>query len=142
MNQWYFTIGIWLILFMLLVGIVFGIILFIVHKVRKHNNKTIAVSIGINFALLVVVILYAFSHSTYYRYNDWAILQSDIHMVKQKYGEFDLGNIKENEKGKVAYYIYTDNGPIMPDHLKHYYYIEYDEWGVVYNVYDSCQPGG
>ena len=142
MNQWYFTIGIWLILFMLLVGIVFGIILFIVHKVRKHNNKTIAVSIGINFALLVVVILYALSHSTYYRYNDWAILQSDIHMVKQKYGEFDLGNIKENEKGKVAYYIYTDNGPIMPDHLKHYYYIEYDEWGVVYNVYDSCQPGG
>ena len=142
MNQWYFTIGIWLILFMLLVGIVFGIILFIVHKVRKHNNKTIAVSMGINFALLVVVILYALSHSTYYRYNDWAILQSDIHMVKQKYGEFDLGNIKENEKGKVAYYIYTDNGPIMPDHLKHYYYIEYDEWGVVYNVYDSCQPGG
>lgn len=142
MNQWYFTIGIWLILFMLLVGIVFGIILFIVHKVRKHNNKTIAVSIGINFALLVVVILYALSHSTYYRYNDWAILQSDIHMVKQKYGEFDLGNIKENEKGKVAYYIYTDNGPIMPDHLKHYYYIEYDEWGMVYNVYDSCQPGG
>lgn len=142
MNQWYFTIGIWLILFMLLVGIVFGIILFIVHKVRKHKNKTIAVSIGINFALLVVVILYALSHSTYYRYNDWAILQSDIHMVKQMYGEFDLGNIKENEKGKVAYYIYTDNGPIMPDHLKHYYYIEYDEWGVVYNVYDSCQPGG
>lgn len=35
----------------------------------------------------------------------------------------------------------TDNGPIMPDHLKHYY-IEYDEWGVIYNVYASCQPGG
>ena len=142
MNQWYFTIGIWLILLMMLIGIIIGIFLFIVHTGRKHNNKTIAVSIGINFALLVVVILYALSHSTYYRYNDWAILQSDIHMVKQKYGEFDLGNIKENEKGKVAYYIYTDNGPIMPDHLKHYYYIEYDEWGVVYNVYDSCQPGG
>lgn len=30
----------------------------------------------------------------------------------------------------------------MPDHLKHYYYIEYDEWGVVYNVHDSSQPGG
>ncbi len=142
MNQWYFTIGIWLILLMMLIGIIIGIFWFIVHTGRKHNNKAIAVSIGINFALLVVVILYALSHSTYYRYNDWAILQSNIHMVKQKYGEFDLGNIKENEKGKVAYYIYTDNGPIMPDHLKHYYYIEYDEWGVVYNVYDSCQPGG
>ena len=89
MNQWYFTIGILFILFMLIVGIIIG-----------------------------------------------------INMVEQKYGEFDLGEIKENEKGKVAYYIYTDNGPIMPDHLKHYYFIEYDEWGVIYNVYDSCQPGG
>ena len=142
MNQWYFTIGIQFILFMLIVGIIIGIILFIVHKVRKHDNKTTVVSMGINFVLLVVVILYALSHSTYYRYNDWAILQSNIHMVEQKYGEFDLGEIKENEKGKVAYYIYTDNGPIMPDHLKHYYYIEYDEWGVINNVYDSCQPGG
>lgn len=142
MNQWYFTIGILFILFMLIVRIIIGIILFIVHKVRKHDNKTTVVSMGINFVLLVVVILYALSHSTYYRYNDWAILQSNIHMVEQKYGEFDLGEIKENEKGKVAYYIYTDNGPIMPDHLKHYYYIEYDEWGVIYNVYDSCQPGG
>ncbi len=142
MNQWYFTIGILFILFMLILGIIIGIILFVVQKVRKHNNKTIVVSMCINFALLVAVILYALSHSTYYRYNDWFILQSNIHMVEQKYGEFDLGEIKENEKGKVAYYIYTDNGPIMPDHLKHYYYIEYDEWGVIYNVYDSCQPGG
>lgn len=127
---------------MLIVGIIIGIILFIVHKVRKHDNKTTVVSMGFNFVLLVVVILYALSHSTYYRYNDQAVLQSNIHMVEQKYGEFDLGEIKENEKGKVAYYIYTDNGPIMPDHLKHYYFIEYDEWGVIYNVYDSCQPGG
>lgn len=127
---------------MLITGIVISIILFSVQKVRKYNNKTTAVSMGINFVLLVGVILYALSHSTYYRYNDWAILQSNIHMIEQKYGEFDLGEIKENEKGKVAYYIYTDNGPIMPDHLKHYYYMEYDEWGVIYNVYDSCQPGG
>ena len=142
MNQWYFTIGIWFILLMLIVGIIIGIILFIIHKVRKQKNKTTVVSIGINIVLLVVVVLYALSHSTYYRYNDWAILQSNIRMVEQKYGAFDLGEIKENEKGKVAYYIYTDNGPIMPDHLKHYYYIEYDEWGVVCDVYDSCQPGG
>ena len=33
--------------------------------------------------------------------NDWAVLQSNIHMVEQKYGEFDLGEIKENEKGKL-----------------------------------------
>ncbi|WP_295211886.1 hypothetical protein [Ruminococcus sp.] len=63
-------------------------------------------------------------------------------MVQQKYGTFDVGTIKENQAGRVAYYIYTDNGSIMPDHLKHYYYIEYDEWGVVYKVYESSQLGG
>lgn len=141
MNQWYFHIGILFILFMLIVGIIIGIVLLAVQEFRKHN-KNIVVSIGINFVLLVVVVLYEISHSTYYGYNDWAILQSNIYMVEQKYGEFDLGKVKENEKGTVAYYIYTDNGPIMPDHLKHYYYIEYDERGVIYNVYDSCQPGG
>ena len=46
------------------------------------------------------------------------------------------------EAGKAAYYIYTDEGPIMPDHLKHYYYMEYDVRGVIYNVYEECQPGG
>lgn len=86
--------------------------------------------------------MYYSSHSTYYKYNDWIILQRNIHMVEEKYGEFDFGEIEDGKKGTVAYYIYTDNGPIMPDHLKHYYYIEYDEWGMVYNVYDSCQPGG
>jgi len=69
-------------------------------------------------------------------------LQSNIYTVEQKYGEFDLGKIKDNAKGRVAYYIYTDNGPIMPDHLDHYYYMEYDERGVIYNVYDGVQPGG
>lgn len=63
-------------------------------------------------------------------------------MIEQEYGEFDLGEIQENQKGKVAYYIYTDDGPIMPDHLEHYYYMEYDGWGVIYDVYDACAPGG
>ncbi len=93
-------------------------------------------------SILCAVLLYVSSHSTYYKYNDWFILQSNIHKVEQKYGKFDLGEIKDNEKGRAAYYIYTDNGPIMPDHMKHYYYMEYDEWGVIYNVYDGLQPGG
>ena len=63
-------------------------------------------------------------------------------MIEQKYGAFDLGEVRENEKGRVAYYIYTDNGPIMPDHMEHYYYMEYDEKGDIYNVYDACAPGG
>ena len=69
-------------------------------------------------------------------------MNSNINTVQQKYGDFDLGTVENQKEGTAAYYIYTDNGPIMPDHLKHYYYIQYDVWGVVYRVYDGCQPGG
>ncbi len=142
MNQWYFDMGTLLVMLLLIVGIIICIISFITKLIRKKNRKTVIIAVCIHFVLLIVIILFTSSHSTYYKYNDWIILQSNIHMIEEKYGEFDLGQIKDGEKGTVAYYIYTDNGPIMPDHLKHYYYIEYDEWGVVYNVYDSCQPGG
>lgn len=142
MNQWHFLIGILFLLILLTVGIMICIILFIKHKIRKQSNKGIIVLMVTDAILIMLIISFASSHSTFYRYNDWAILQSNIHMVEQKYGKFDLGEIKDNEKGRVAYYIYTDDGPIMPDYLKHYYHIEYDECGVVYNVYDACHPGG
>lgn len=142
MNPWYFEIGIMCLLLLLTVGLLICMILFVKHRIKKQSNKAITVSIVTDVFLLLAIIMYVSSHSTYYKYNDWAMLQSNIHMVEQKYGKFDLGEIKDNEKGVVAYYIYTDNGPIMPDHLKHYYYMEYDEWGVIYNVYEGCQPGG
>ncbi len=142
MNQWYFVIGILFVLFLLIVGMMICAILLIKHKIKKQSNKGVLVSMSCNIILVLAIILYSSSHATYYRYNDWAILQSNINMIQQKYGEFDLGEVRENEKGRVAYYIYTDNGPIMPDHLEHYYYIEYDENGVIYNVYDAVAPGG
>ena len=30
----------------------------------------------------------------------------------------------------------------MPDHLPHYYYLEYDDNGIVRNVYEGVAPGG
>lgn len=142
MNQWYFIFGILAVLLLLTVGFITCIILIMIRKVRQRKGKAIGISIGINALLFGGTILYTASHSTYYKYNDWAILQSNICTIEEKYGEFDLGKVNDNQKGRVAYYIYTDNGPIMPDHLKHYYYIEYDENGIVYNVYDECQQGG
>ena len=142
MNQSYFDIGILLVMLLLIVGIILCVISFITKLIRKKNRKAVIIAVCIHFVLLIVSILYASSHSTYYKYNDWVILESNIHMIEEKYGEFDLGEIKEGVKGRVAYYIYTDNGPIMPDHLKHYYYMEYDEWGMIYNVSNECQPGG
>lgn len=124
-----------------IVGIA-SVVLLIVRKRKKKSIKSTVISLVISIFLLAVLILFIASHSTYYKYNDWAILQSNIRVVEEKYGDFDLGTIRDNQAGKVAYYIYTDNGLIMPDHLKHYYYMEYDEWGVIYKVYESCQPGG
>ena len=111
---------------------------FIIKLIRKKNRKAVIIALCIHFVLLTVSILYASSHSTYYKYNDWVILHSNIHMIEEKYGEFDSGEIKEGEKGRVAYYIYKDNGEIMNEQLKKYYYMEYDEWGMIYNVSDKC----
>lgn len=142
MNTWYFLFGITCLLLFLTVGLLICIILFVKHRIKKQNSKVIIASTPVDAILLLMTILYASSHSTYYKYNDWTILQNNVNMVEQKYGEFDLGEVRYGEKGKIAYYIYTDNGPIMPDHLKHYYYMEYDEKGIIYHVYDGCQPGG
>ena len=59
-----------------------------------------------------------------------------------KFSDFDVGAVNKGRKGKVGYYIYTDNGPIMPDHLPHYYYIHYDENGIVYQIGEGGASGG
>ncbi len=142
MNPWsiYFCY-----LFFLLIFLVIGIISVILIIKGKHKRKSIkapVILLSINSLLLLMMILFDASHPTYYKYNDWSILDSSINEVRQKYGAFDLGDVADNKAGRAAYYIYTDNGPIMPDHLKHYYYMEYDESGMIYKVYDACQPGG
>lgn len=88
------------------------------------------------------VLLFTNSHATYYRFNDWAISGSEAAAVIEKYGEPDIGGYTAGKSGKLGYYIYHDDGPIMPDNLDHYYYVEYNEQGRVTAVYDSVQPGG
>ena len=142
MNPWVIDLFYFVLLVCFLIAGSISVVLMIVRKHKKKNRKPAVMSLLINIFRLAVLILFIASHSTYYKYNDWVILQSNIYAVQQKYGNFDLGTIRDNQAGTVAYYIYTDNGPIMPDHLKHYYYMEYDEWGVISKVYESCQPGG
>lgn len=144
MNPWHYlflSIGITA---LLAIGMIICIIFLIRRIVKKSRKKPIVIAAAVNAVLLSGVLLFNASHATYYKYNDWAILNSNIHTVEQKYGEFDLGGdeIPENHRGRVGYYIYTDNGPIMPDHLPHYYYMEYDEKGIVRKVYDGVYPGG
>ena len=117
-------------------------VIFAVFTAKKKKLSKSVIPFVLSIVLLGGTLLFVASHPTYYKYNDWAVLGQDIHEVRERYGEFDFGEIREGRSGEVGYYIYTDNGPIMPDHLLHYYWIMYDEHGVVYEVYDGCQKGG
>lgn len=107
---------------------------------QKKIVKTIVV-FAISLGLLITIIIFEQSHRTYYKYNDAWIIGNSVEKVEERYGSFDLGEVKEWISGTVAYYIYVDDG-ILPDYGKHYYYLEYDESGIVYNVEDSLAPGG
>ena len=142
MNPWNIEFGYLLFLLIFLIVVIISVILIIKGKRNKKSIKFPVISLVSNSLLILMLTLFGTSHHTYYKYNDWSILGSNISTVQQKYGAFDLGEVTDNKAGRVAYYTYTDNGPIMPDHLKHYYYIEYDEDGIIYKVYDASQPGG
>lgn len=136
MNPWY-VLMIYSVVFLILITATTVFLVKIIIAVRnKKVTKKVVISFISSIVLLTVTIIFYCSHSTYYKYNDWLILGSNIEKVQKRYGEFDLKN------SKTGYYIYTDNGPIMPNYLEHYYYIEYDEDGIVYNVYVAPRPGG
>ena len=142
MNPWYV---IFLELAIILASAIFTLIftvIFAVFTAKKKKMSKSVIPLILSFALLGGTLLFVSSHPTYYKYSDWAVLGQDIHKVQERYGAFDYGEIREGQQGEVGYYIYTDNGPIMPDHLPHYYWIWYDEQGVVYEVYDGCAKGG
>ena len=142
MNSWYVIfLELAIILASAISTIIFTVI-FVVFTVKKKKLSKIAVPFILSVVLLGGTLLFVASHPTYYKYNDWTVLGQDIHWIQERYGDFDYGEIREGQRGEVGYYIYTDNGPIMPDHLPHYYWIWYDEQGVVYEVYDGCAKGG
>ena len=142
MNDWYVNMLYLLLSFVFMIAVGISFVILIVSCIKKKWNKKIVVAFILNLVLLGCTKLFISSHSTYYRYNDWWILGNEISEVQEKYGEPDLGNYAQGKSGEVGYYIYTDNGPIMPDYLEHYYYIKYNEDGIVTKVYVSGQPGG
>lgn len=142
MNPWYVE-GIELfILFSLIICFVILLVMLILAKKHNKATRTKSILLSLDIIMFACSLLFVLSHSTYYKYNDWVILNSDINSVYEKYGAFDKGAIQEGKSGKVGYFIYTDNGPIMPDNMEHYYWIYFDESGNVYKVEDSLPPGG
>lgn len=88
------------------------------------------------------VLLFTNSHATYYRFNDWTVSASTAQDIVKRYGEPDIDRYTPGKGGSLWYYIYTDNGPIMPDHLDHYYYIALDANGKVTEIMEDVRPGG
>lgn len=107
-----------------------------IYSLLKKKKKFL---VGACAAILMetVLVLFLASHQTYYKYNDWWIVGKTEEEIVERYGEFDMcwGSSK-------AYFIYVDNGWVMPDHQPHYYYIEFDDAGIATEVYESLAPGG
>ena len=140
MNSWYAEIIEILVILILVIFFIIFLVMLIKAKRNNKNTKSKIIFLSVDIILLACSLL--LSHPTYYKFNDWFILKSDIKSVVLEYGQYDLGSIEDGKSGKIGYYIYTDNSTIMPDHLKHYYWIYNYENGMVEKVEESLQPGG
>ena len=125
-------------------GALIWIISYVIHY-KKKVNVSLAFCV-LCFYLWISTLRFELSHWTYYRYNDWWILGKSVTQVEQRYGTVDNGGVYEGIQSRCGYTIYEDtDGMIltfMPDHGTHYYYMYYDESGVIYKVEDAIQPGG
>ena len=120
-------------LFIFLIFLIYFIVLVItlILAIKRHNPiRSKVIQLLIIVTLFICLHLFEVSHATYYKYNDWWIKGRHISEVIARYGKPD------KEFGYfILYYIYTDDGP-------HYYWIYYDENGIVYEVTDNLPPGG
>ncbi len=114
MNPWYVGITELAIISVLVIGIIICIICIIVRKHKGEKIRGYLTAFFVNAALLACTVLFVLSHGSYYKYNDWLILGSDIDTVIEKYGEYDIGCIKQGNSGKIGYYIY----PTSAIHLR------------------------
>ena len=126
----------------LLVAAIVFLVIMIENRRSKKTCKKAAVCLAADVVLMAAAVVFCASHSIYYGINDWYVMSSDIQQITEKYGSPDVGSYTEGKAGRIGYYMYTDNSMVMPDHLPHYYYIEYDESGKACEVYEGLPAGG
>lgn len=142
MDQYYVTLTVLFVIAVLSsVGLIAAVKLIRAVR-RKQPLAGRIVLLSLDGVLLAGAVLFAMSHPTCWKYSDWAIVGSEISSVEEMYGPFDTGSVQEGRPGKAGYYICTDNGPVMPDHLEHYYMMHYDENGIITKVEESLPEGG
>lgn len=142
MNGWYMLavyVGAILISLALCAGALAVMIHGVVKQKRLGGRLAFLIAAGV---VTAAVLLFTNSHATYYRFNDWAVSGSSLQDVTARYGEPDINMYTPGKGGSLYYYIYTDDGPVMPDHLEHYYCISLDETGRVTGISDAVRPGG
>lgn len=142
MNPWYVLIIELFVFTALVICFIVFLVLLITAKKKKKPTVFKSVLLSLDVILLACSAIFALSHPTWYKFNDWSVMNADIDSVISRYGSFDIGEAEEGKQGKAGYYIYTDDGPVMPDHMKHYYWVYFDENGTVYRVGDEASAGG
>lgn len=105
------------------------------ENIRK--KKAIVITIVCILVLIVLVSLYLLSHKTSIKYNDWLVVGHSYQQVKARYGEFDI-----EYEHSVAYKLNDGNQIIMPSHLPEYYWMVFDDDGIIIKVYVDTIPGG
>ena len=85
-------------IFMVLITAVIVFTVKLVRAIKKHISlKKPVIFHLVSVLLLGCAVLFAVSHGTYYKYNDWYILGNDINKVVERYGSFDKGTGFLNE---------------------------------------------
>lgn len=118
------------------------LVFLIVLVILKKRHVAVYIALAVDVLVIAGFIIFEMSHATYYKYNDWEIVNSDIQEIKEKYGEFDIFDANDEGNGEAAYYVYTDNGFVMHNHIPYYYYMKFDENGKIYEVRVDTPRGG
>ncbi len=102
MNTWYVIVAEFEVFFVL--SIVFLVLMIKIIRAKKSHRKIIGkvLLLVCDVAAFAGVMVYSLSHATYYKYNDWVMLKSNVSEVVDKYGTPDLGSVKKGEKGNIA----------------------------------------
>ena len=141
LDPFFILLGHLLFALIFLITVTTSVILIIRGKLKKESIKSSVIALVSINLLLGMLILFDASHPTYYKYNDWLVLHSNISTVQKIYGDFDRGEVTDNKAGCVAYLAYTETSPIFSSGKRYYYYMRYDEDGKIYEVYESLPPG-
>ena len=125
------------------IGIMIFTVWIIIAKVKKKKVRLPILLLLGNIAFEGSIGLLMCSHAHDIRFNDWYIVGNNINTVCEKYGEPDKWSdeIVSGKRGVVRYFLYMNNSPVMPDHLPYWYWIYYNEQGIVEKVCVQTKAG-